>query len=391
MYAPSNSAPRISCQRDTSWRANSIAATLARSSASAWVIEDNGSICASSDLAGRSSVSPVPSERMVRAFWFSGEAAVNFDHSSIQRFARGLRSELGGEEGYGGEHNQVNRDGPGGAAAPGHESRRSKGCESPYRRSDLEAERGATVTQTRCEQLGIPRGADREPDHLTESDRRDDRQRNRQLILRVEQPEHREGECHREQTAGIEHRLPADPVGKPAENWDRQERHGRSEKDGVDDHIPWQAEIAGDIADGENAGDNRITDLGNLEPDGREEWATMPRQDFHQRQLGYLFPGLDLAEDRRFFELQADIKADADKNDTDQERNAPSPGQKIGLWHLRQRRKYPDCGEIADRPTDLNHRPEKPAVSGRRILDNHEHGSAPFAAKADTLKQTQTN
>jgi hypothetical protein len=48
-------------------------------------------------------------------------------------------------------------------------------------------------------------------------------------------------------------------------------------------------------------------------------------------------------------------------------------------------------GQIADRPTDLDHRPKNPAISGRRVLDHHEHRSAPFAADTNTLEHTQEN
>ena len=103
--------------------------------------------------------------------------------------------------------------------------------------------------------------------------------------------------------------------------------------------------------------------------------------------LATSFFGLDLAEDRRLVQLQADVKADAHQNDADQKRNAPAPRQEILIRHLRQRREYPDCGEVPDRANRSEPSTEKSAISGRRILDDHQHGSAPLAADADTLKQ----
>jgi len=61
-------------------------------------------------------------------------------------------------------------------------------------------------------------------------------------------------------------------------------------------------------------------------------------------------------------------------------RQSPAPAQ---------HREHPDCCQIPDRPTELNHRAKKPAVPRRCVLDNHQDGSAQFAADADALEQAQ--
>src|SRR3974390_2569550 len=115
----------------------------------------------------------------------------------------------------------------------------------------------------------------------------------------------------------------------------------------------------------------------------------MLRQNLDQRQPGYLVLGRDLAEDWRLVQLNADVKADAHQKDANQKRNAPGPEQEIRFRHLRHCSEYSNCCQVPDRPTDLNHRPEKSAISILRILDDHQHRSAPLTTDPDTLKQSK--
>ncbi|MGX0963617.1 hypothetical protein AB7M63_004066 [Bradyrhizobium japonicum] len=52
---------------------------------------------------------------------------------------------------------------------------------------------------------------------------------------------------------------------------------------------------------------------------------------------------------------------------------------------------HADCGEIADGIADLHHAAEQAAAVRRAVLHHHQHGPAPFAAKADALEETQAD
>ena len=106
---------------------------------------------------------------------------------------------------------------------------------------------------------------------MPEDNGRDDRQRDGQRIFRVQKPKHREGETYREHAARIEHRLAANPVGKPAKERDCSESYDGRKQNGVEDHAPRQQEFAGDVTDGKDASDTDIADLGELEADGGEK------------------------------------------------------------------------------------------------------------------------
>ena len=58
---------------------------------------------------------------------------------------------------------------------------------------------------------------------------------------------------------------------------------------------------------------------------------------------------------------------------------------------MRQDRENADCGERAERISELNQRTEKPAVLALRVFDHDQHGAAPFSAESHALKQPQQN
>src|ERR1700756_4173765 len=97
-----------------------------------------------------------------------------------------------------------------------------------------------------------------------------------------------------------------------------------------------------------------------------------------------------LGEDRRFENPQSDIEADDDQEQTQHERYAPTPGEKLLAGHLAER----EHGEVGEkepaRHAEL--RPggdESAGMIGARPFHRHQHRAAPFPTDADALDETQ--
>ena len=97
---------------------------------------------------------------------------------------------------------------------------------------------------------------------------------------------------------------------------------------------------------------------------------------------------LDARERRRLQNPQPDDQADADEQDAQQERDAPSPRQELISGRRANRRTPRWTGAVrpARRSEASFHRIR--AIGGA-VLDRHQHGAAPFAADAEALRETQ--
>ena len=174
--------------------------------------------------------------------------------------------------------------------------------------------------------------ADRPVDHadIVDEDGDDD---DRDRIVDVTRLRHRSQPViqrvvgdRRQQEAAQDHRLAADVVGRPApenQRWRRDEQRGHH-----------------DVARGEHV---HLGDL--LQEEQRPELAAVPDHPFADHHdardqdeldvgaeerllpwvLGHQSLGLDLLEDRRLAQLQADVDGDRHQQEGHQERDAPRP------------------------------------------------------------------
>ena len=98
---------------------------------------------------------------------------------------------------------------------------------------------------------------------------------------------------------------------------------------------------------------------------------------------------LEALERGRLQNSHPDNQADADEQDTQQERNTPAPRQKLIFRHAREPGEDRGREEQSSRDADLRPASIESALTRRSVLHRHQHRAAPFAADSESLCETQ--
>ena len=94
------------------------------------------------------------------------------------------------------------------------------------------------------------------------------------------------------------------------------------------------------------------------------------------------------AEDRRFGDGQAHVKADEDQRGAGEERNAPAEGEELVVGErFGEKQEYAAGKQKTDWRAELRKHSIPGALAGRGVFDGQQDGAAPFASQTQTLTE----
>ena len=213
----------------------------------------------------------------------------------------------------------------------------------------LVAERRAGVAHLRPEQLGDERGL--RPVHRGVADQpADGGEHDQRRRLGVQQREEGEHPDRRGDRAREVHGPAADPVRQVAEVGDQEQLQRRADEHAAERQVLRQAELRRDV--GEDEQRERVE--GHVDAEARRdrdpELARVALDDLDQRRLLLLARLLELLEERRLLDAQADEETDADQRRAEQERHPPAPRVEGRLrQHRGQQRQHAGGEQVARR------------------------------------------
>ena len=267
---------------------------------------------------------------------------------------------------------------------PGGNQRRRPGGDDP---GDLVGQRGARVAHAGPEELREPRRLHRIHRGLTERHTADIREYDVHRVAGFDQLEEQEAIDGDEHRAHQVDRPPTDAVGELAEQRQREELDRAADENGVEEEAAREPQLLGAVGEHENV-HHVEGDVGRkARAERQHDLFRMALQKLDERSLDHGATRLDPLEHRRLDYAEPDEETDADQHDTQEERNAPAPGEELVVGQLRYQGKDASRQKKADRNAELRKAAEESALAFGRALDDEQHRSAPLAPHAQTLDE----
>ena len=205
----------------------------------------------------------------------------------------------------------------------------------------------------------------------------------------MQHPEGREADDAQQEHADTEDLGLAVTVGELAPEGDGHGHDSRRHDEGGQRRLAMHAVLLGEVGQRVHAEDVEGNAVEEARAHAGQHHLGILLEDFDQGELGFGSLGLGFGEVLGFLHGHTHVGTDDEQHGAQDEGHAPAPAQE-GFGAENGAQQSDDAGgqQQADGHADLGQAAVEGALGFGSGFKGHEHRAAPFAAKADTLKQT---